>query len=140
MKVKERKPISKLKKEVRAIFSQYIRLRDALKTTGDPNYVNCITCTKLIPVKEAQAGHFIDCRHSATLFDETNVHAQCPRCNVFLDGNILEYRRQINKRYGEDYDVQLEEKALETKKFTRDELLELKELYSEKIRELLKEV
>jgi hypothetical protein len=137
-KTKERKgkSIGKLKKEVRAIFSQYIRLRDALKATGDPNYCVCITCTKLIPVKEAQAGHFIDCRHSATLFDETNVHAQCARCNVYLDGNILEYRRQIIRLYGEGYDVQLEMKAVETKKFTKAELIELKELYTQKIKEL----
>ena len=130
------KPISKLKKEVRRLFSEYIRLRDALLTTGDSLYVNCITCSKLIPIKQAQAGHFIDCRHSATLFDEANVHAQCARCNVYLDGNILEYRRQIINKYGEGYDIQLEEKAMQAKKFTRSELESLKEKYKEKIKEL----
>jgi hypothetical protein len=140
VKLRKTKSISRLKKEVREVFSKYIRLRDCLRTTGTLEYCNCITCSRLIAFKEAQAGHFVDCRHSPTLFDETNVHAQCARCNVYLDGEILKYRREIIRLYGEGYDVQLEEKAIETKKFTRDELLDLKELYAQKIRELLKEV
>ena len=133
------KSTAKLKKEALEVFSQYIRLRDSLRTTGDLNYCKCITCTILKSPKELHAGHFIDRRHSPTLFDETNVHAQCPRCNVYLDGNILEYRRQIIKLYGEGYDIKLEEKAMGTKKFTRDELMELKEYYTQKVKELLKE-
>jgi len=141
MKVKERKPksIAKLKKEALDVFSKYIRLRDSLKTTGDPNYCKCITCTILKSPKELHAGHFIDRRHSPTLFDETNVHAQCPRCNVYLDGNILEYRRQIIRLYGEGYDIELEDKSMGIKKFTRANLVGLKELYTLKFKELLKQ-
>ena len=138
MKVKERKTKSKakLKEEALEVFSRYIRLRDSLRTMGDPNYCKCITCTIMKSPKELHAGHFIDRRHSPTLFDETNVHAQCPRCNVYLDGNILEYRRQIIRLYGEGYDIELEEKATGTKKFTRTELIELKRTYTRKIKEL----
>ena len=133
------KSVKKLKKQVGDIFSQYVRMRDCLKTTGTLTHCKCITCTKLLELKEAQAGHFVDRRHSATLFDETNVHAQCGRCNVYLDGEILKYRREIIRLYGEGYDVQLEEKAIETKKFTIAELEEMKETYKEKIKELLKQ-
>ena len=138
MKVKERKTKSKarLKEEALEVFSRYIRLRDSLRTMGDLNYCKCITCTIMKSPKELHAGHFIDRRHSPTLFDETNVHAQCPRCNVYLDGNILEYRRQIIRLYGEGYDIELEEKATGTKKFTRIELIELKRTYTQKIKEL----
>jgi hypothetical protein len=139
MKERKTKSISKLKKEVSEVLGQYVKLRDALRTTGDLNYCKCITCTILKPRKEFHAGHFIDRRHNVTLFDETNIHAQCPRCNVYLDGNILEYRRQIIRLYGEGYDVQLEDKAMEIKHFTRDELIELKEKYTQKVRELLKQ-
>jgi len=139
IKKPKHKSVAKLKKEALEVFSQYIRLRDSLRTTGDLNYCKCITCTILKSPKELHAGHFIDRRHSPTLFDETNVHAQCPRCNVYLDGNILEYRRQIIKLYGEGYDIKLEEKAMGTKKFTIAELEEMKETYKEKIKELLKE-
>ena len=131
--------LSSLKRKVWVLFSLYIRMRDCLKTTGTLTHCKCITCTKLLELKEAQAGHFVDRRHSATLFDETNVHAQCGRCNVYLDGEILKYRREIIRLYGEGYDVQLEEKAIETKKFTIAELEEMKEAYKEKIKELLKQ-
>jgi hypothetical protein len=130
------KSIAKLKKEALAIVGRYIKLRDSLKTTGDPEWCKCITCTALKKRTEMQAGHFIDRRHGMTLLDETNIHAQCPRCNIFLDGNILEYRRQIIRLYGEGYDVQLEDKSLEEKKFTVDELEDLKKLYTQKIKEL----
>jgi hypothetical protein len=136
VKLRKTKSIGKLKKEVREVFSQYIRLRDCLRTTGTLEYCNCITCSRLISFKEAQAGHFVDCRHNATLFDETNVHAQCARCNVYLDGEILKYRREIIRLYGEGYDVKLEEKAMGIKHFTRDELIGLEEEFTRKIREL----
>jgi len=51
----------------------------------------------------------------------------------------LEYRRQIIRLYGEGYDVQLEEKNMETKQFTITELESLKEEFTQKVKELLKE-
>jgi len=139
IKKPKHKSVTKLKKEVRKVFSDYIRLRDCLRTTGSPDYGNCITCTKLTPRKLLQAGHFVDCRHNATLFDETNVHAQCARCNVYLDGEILKYRREIIRLYDEGHDVRLEEKAVEVKQFTVSELEGMKEYYTQKIEELLKQ-
>jgi len=130
------KSVPKLKKEALEVFGKYIRLRDAWRTVGSAEYCHCCTCGAIKSPKEMHAGHFIDSRHSPTLFDETNVHAQCPRCNLFLNGNILEYRRQILRRYGEGYDVQLEQKGLGIKKFTRDELIDLKEFYRKKLKEL----
>ena len=138
LKVKERKTksISKLKKEVRDVVSQYVRMRDSLRTTGTLEYVNCITCSRLLRWKEAHAGHFVDCRYNATRFDETNIHAQCAQCNVYRGGEILKYRREIIRLYGEGYDVQLEEKAMEIKQFTVSELEGLKEIFTKKIKEL----
>jgi hypothetical protein len=134
--IARKKSIPKLKKEVLEVFSQYIRLRDAQKTTGTKEFVACITCGKVMAVKEAQAGHFISRRQANTLFDETNVHAQCVRCNIFLGGNLLEYRLQINKLYGGDYDLILKERGNQIKKFTREELVRLKEELMQKIKEL----
>ena len=142
MKIKKPKckSISKLKKGVNDIVSKYVRLRDCLRTTGTLDYCNCITCSRLLHRKEAQAGHFVDRRYGATLFDETNIHAQCAQCNIYRGGEVLKYRREIVRLYGEGYDVQLEEKAMETKKFTVAELEELKETFTQKIKELEKEV
>lgn len=135
----KRKTISQLKKDFWKVFSLYIRMRDALKTTGDINNGKCITCGRLVPIKKADAGHFISRRYNGTLFDETNVHLQCKKCNAF--GGILiekEYRKQIVKKYGEGYDIQLEERAMEIKKFTPSELETLIDTYKSKI-EALKE-
>lgn len=140
IKKSKHKSVAKLKKKVSAIFSVYVRMRDCLRTTGDIRYCNCITCSRLLDRKVAHAGHFVDRRYSATLFDETNVHAQCPQCNVYRGGEVLKYRREIIRLYGEGYDVQLEEKAMETKQFSIAELEELKETFTRKIKELEKEV
>lgn len=69
--------ITKLKKTAWQEFSKWIRLRDCVKTTGDTESGVCITCGKLIPFKQSQAGHFIAGRTNAVLFDEDIVHLQC---------------------------------------------------------------
>ena len=136
MKIKKkvkRKTLPQAKKQVWDLFSRYIRLRDCLKTTGDVNYGKCITCSRLCKLTEADAGHFVSRRFNSVLFDERNVHLQCKQCNGF-GGQILEYRRQIIKLYGEGADIELEDKAQEIKKFTILELEELALYYKEKLR------
>ncbi len=132
---KKQPSVSALKKKCWTQFSQYIRLRDCLKTTGDVNYGKCITCGRLVGITRADAGHFISRRFNSTLFDEKNVHLQCKQCNAF-GGHPLEYRRQIVKLYGEGYDTQLEDKATEIKKFTPQDLIDLTEYYKNKIKKL----
>ena len=132
------KPMTKkgLKKKVWAVFSIYIRLRDCLKTTGSPDYGKCITCNNVYSFSNLQAGHFIPGRHPAYLFCEKGVNAQCARCNKWLEGNTLEYRRKIIEMYGEGADEVLEQQAKQTKKFTIEELQGLLREYREKIKEL----
>ena len=127
--------LSNAKRKTWRVFSLYIRMRDCLHTTGDLDYGKCITCSRLVKRQEADAGHFISRRYNSTFFDEKNVSLQCKQCNL-SGGQILEYRRQIIKRYGENADVELEDKAMETKKWTIDELSELAEIYKAKIKEL----
>ena len=130
------KSIKRLKSEAWDIFSEYIRKRDCLRTTGDIDWGKCITCQSLIQRKAGDAGHFIQGRHNSILFDETCVHLQCRRCNRFLGGEPLKYRREIVRMYGEGYDIKLEEQAMETKQFTIPELEELKTSLRKKIKEL----
>ena len=121
------------KKRAWTYFSKYIRLRDALKTTGDIHYCKCFTCGRIESIKNMDAGHFVSRKFNSTLFNEYNTHAQCTHCNTFLGGNQLEYRRQLIKLYGEGIDIELEDKATETKKYTIPELEELIEELKEKI-------
>ena len=117
-------------------FSKYIRLRDCLKTTGTLTHGKCITCGKLLSIGFCDAGHFVSRRYNSTLFDEKNCHIQCRYCNRFLNGNLLEYRRQIIKLYGESADIELEDKAMEIKKYTSQDLTELERCYKIEIENL----
>ncbi len=120
------------------MFSKYIRLRDCLRTSGTPEQGKCITCGKLLLISFCDAGHFISRRHNSTLFDETNCHVQCRYCNRYLNGNLLEYRRQIIKLYGKGADIALEKKARETRKYSLEDLTTLEKEYKIKIEELVK--
>ncbi len=135
--MKKRKTLSALKTETWHEFSIYIRTRDCLRTTGSPDYGECFTCDETKEFAKLDAGHFIPGRHSANLFSERGVQAQCKTCNGFHGGRPLEYRRQIIKRYGEGVDEELEEIASQVKQFSRQELIDLKEYYKDKTRELM---
>jgi hypothetical protein len=135
-KPKKKPSVASLKRKAWILFSQYIRLRDCLKTTGTLTHGKCITCGKLIPYDSGDAGHFVSRRYNSTLFDEKNCHLQCRYCNRYLNGNLLEYRRKIINLYGEGFDIQLEDKATEIKKYTPSELVKLIEELKNKIKDL----
>jgi len=133
-----RKPptLAKVKKKLWIIFSEFIRKRDGLETTGTTEWGMCITCGKRYHYKMLQAGHFIAGRHNAGLFSEKGTHAQCYNCNINLKGNTLVYRRALIVKYGEGIDEQLEKEAQEIKQFTIPELEEMIISYKQIIKEL----
>jgi len=139
IKKPKHKSVRKLKGECRVLLSRYVRLRDCKRTTGTLEYCKCISCMRMIDYKTAQAGHLVDARHASTLFDLMNVNAQCPRCNIFLDGNILMYRKALVALHGEDAVNALEDRATEEKHFTVPELEKKKEDLKQKIKELEQE-
>jgi hypothetical protein len=58
-----------------------------------------------------QAGHYYStsqCPQPSMVFNEQNVHGQCIRCNMFLEGNRQGYLKGLLKRYGKDYVGSLE--------------------------------
>lgn len=138
LRKKKAQGIDSLKSKVWDIFSKYIRMRDCLRTKGNLDWGNCITCGTMINRKDGDAGHFIQGRRNSILFSEKCVHLQCRRCNRFLGGEPLKYRRAIIKLYGEGIDIELEDLGMETKKFSIPELEELKAYYTERIREFEK--
>ena len=83
-------------------FSRYIRLRDCLESTGDPNWGICCTCKQKTEFNGLQAGHFIGGRGNSILLHEECVHAQCMRCNIWLKGNLVEYYIFMLNRYGQE--------------------------------------
>ena len=112
-------------KEAQTIFNKFVRLRD----TG----LNCISCDK--PPLKKNAGHYFSSGgHSNVRFDEDNVHLQCEACNTYLSGNLLNYQIGIEKRIGAQRLMELQGKAHETKKWTKDELKQIIETYKQKLK------
>lgn len=130
-------PISTEKKKVKLdrVFSQYIRLRDMM--TG--GYFRCISCGKLLPIKYADCGHYINRKHMSTRFSEVNCNAQCKSCNRFDEGNIQGYRRGLVAKYGEEKVLLLEAKKYEVRKYSDFEYDALIEHYQKEIKKILKE-
>lgn len=137
MRGRSTRKLAVVKRRVWEVFSKYIRMRDCLLATGSVEYGECITCGEPLPFKQLQAGHFIPGRYNAYLFSERGVHSQCAHCNYTLEGNTLEYRRQIIKLYGEGADLELEQEAKQIKKYTVSELEELLVYFQEKINTLV---
>jgi len=88
------------KKSVWKIFSEYIRLKECIETTGTPDFGICCSCGQTVEYKNLQAGHFISGRTNSVLFDECLVHIQCVQCNIYKHGNYIEYEFYMINRYG----------------------------------------
>ena len=113
------------------VFNQYIRLRDQ----GKP----CIACDNK-NMKKINASHFYSAGgHMAVRFDERNVHSGCEYCNTYLSGNLLNYRENLLKKLGYEEFERLSADAMQTRKYTREELKEIISVYNEKIKQLTNE-
>lgn len=135
--IKKEKKLSWYKDKAWEAFSRFIRTRDCLFTTGDPDWGKCVTCQKMTPFKQLQAGHFIAGRSNAILFDEQAVNIQCYGCNVGKKGNYVEYYEYMLERYGRDVITELRGKKYMTVKFDRTMLTAIKEHYEEETQKLL---
>jgi hypothetical protein len=111
-----------------SIFSQYIRLRYSKNEIA-----TCVTCGKQDHWKKMQNGHFISRKHYATRFDEDNCQVQCSGCNVFRYGE----QYLFSKYLGADLSEELLMKSRKIQKFSDNELLDMIELYNEKVNNLL---
>lgn len=113
-------------------FSRFIRIRDALRTTGTIDKCVCCSCGKILPafgLRCIQAGHFIPGRRSSILFEETGVHGQCYWCNTGLKGNWPGYYAFMLLTYGQDEVDRLLLLRKRTRKFTVGELETMRDCY-----------
>jgi len=133
---KERKEALKSRndwiKETQVAFNAYIRERDKDQT--------CICCGK--PLGESKLGGGFDCGHYRSTgsaphlrFNEDNAHGQTKFCNRYRAGNAVDYRLGLIKRIGLER-VEALEADNEPRKWTIDELKELKQKYKLKLKEL----
>jgi hypothetical protein len=114
-------------KEAQRVFNKFIRLRDK----SEP----CISCQRF-HTGQYHAGHFRTTAAAPELrFCEDNVYRQCAPCNNHLSANILEYRKNLVKKLGDEKVEWLESKH-PPKKWTIEELQEIKKIYKQKCKEL----
>lgn len=114
-------------REAQIAFNRFIRLRDF----DQP----CISCGRYHS-GQYHAGHYRTVgSHPELRFNELNCHKQCSVCNNHKSGNIVEYRLNLIQRIGSDK-LDWLEGPHEAKKYTIDELKEIKKTYTKKAREL----
>ena len=123
--------ITALKKKAWAELSKAIRMEAA---DDDGGYVECVTCKRVRHFKDnMHAGHFIDSRANAILFDERGIHPQCYGCNVLCNGQKDEYWVFMEQHYGREVIDELRLAKWEIVKFTADELREKTAAYKARV-------
>lgn len=90
------------KKRAWDAFSQWVRVRDCIASTGLPFCGMCITCDTRFHIRYLDAGHCFAGRSNAGLFHEQLVNAQCRRCNQLLNGRLKKYRMIMEAKYSEE--------------------------------------
>ena len=137
--VKKKLPtISKIEKKLDAIFSRFIRLRDALKTTWTTTDLICYTCGKFTPVKDWHNMHFISRRFKRLRWSEVNCRGWCYACNVMLHGNYIVYTRKMQEDNWIEFVDELIRLSKEIYKADREWIKERTEYYEQEVLKLSK--
>lgn len=107
-----------------------------LKARDKDGNVKCVTCGRVRPANQRsmQGGHFIAAKHTATCFDERNIHVQCNQCNERYEGSA--YRAFMVREYGYEVVRELETASKEKREWTIEELATMYVRFNEEIREL----
>lgn len=116
-----------LAREAQVAFNAYIRERDS--------HLPCISCGRHHQ-GQYHAGHYRTVGANPELrFEELNCHKQCAPCNNHKSGDIVNYRINLVKRIGREA-VDWLEGPHEAKRYTAEQLREIKREYRRKVREL----
>jgi RNase P subunit RPR2 len=126
------KTISKLKKELDKIFSLYIRLRKATPQ----GMTTCFTCGTQKHYKKMHAGHFMSRKHLSTRWNEDNVQVQCPKCNLFGQGEQYTFGKLLDVRIDEGTAENLEQLSRTTTKIMRYEYEDMIKEYKKKLKDV----
>jgi len=106
------------------VFSQYIRLKDAINEIA-----TCVTCGKKDHWKKLQCGHFMSRRHYSTRWDINNVGVQCYGCNITNQGMQYAFSKYLTQ-FDNNLPDNLLIKSQKTVKFADVDLIEMIEKYN----------
>ncbi|MCH9717429.1 MAG: recombination protein NinG [Gammaproteobacteria bacterium] len=121
---------SKLMSEAKKAFQAWVRKRDE----GKP----CISCGKLT-AEQWDGSHFFKAEvYRGVVFHENNVNKACSYCNRWLDGNLIRYRENLVCKIGliEVRELENEADTTRNKKWSRGDLIEIRDRYKKLIKEL----
>ena len=122
---------TKLVKKLDTIFSIYIRRRNAVEDIAE-----CFTCGKRDHWKRLQNGHFQSRKYYSTRWDKLNCQVQCPKCNIFNQGEQYAFSKKLDQQYGEGTSNELSLKAKVLSKLTTNEIEEIIETYKNLVSKL----
>ena len=108
-------------------FANYIKMRDAIRSTGTLAEVECFTCGELLPRGAAQAGHIISRSYQGALFNEKVVFAQCVHCNYTREGNHILGFFRLCEMVGHDRAVKIIFDSIKPKPLTMEDLVDIEE-------------
>jgi len=121
--------------EQAAVLLQRLR---RLEESDDNGYCQCITSGVIGHFSEFQGGHYMGRRHTNTKLEKDNIWPQSPGDNCFLmktSRGVAIYRRNLVEKIGEERVRGLEDLAGVTRKYTRQEALDLIEQFKREIKD-----
>lgn len=111
-----------------------------VKAADNDGNVQCVTCGVIRHYRDRmQGGHFIGRKWLATKLLEENIHPQCACCNGPLKGNMIQYTLFMIDTYGTEFVEELERLKHESRKYYRDEVLEIIKETKELIKQIMDE-
>jgi hypothetical protein len=113
-------------------FSLFIRTRDSQPYEG--RAFKCISCHRVLPIEQADCGHYVNRSHMSVRFNEKNCYAQCRHCNRFMEGNIQDYRKGLIEKIGLQQVELIESMKHLTNKISTFELELLAKHYKQEIK------
>jgi len=122
-------PLPKFLKAAEKSLNAYVRQRD--------RYHGCISCEKPAHWDGLwTASHYKSVgSNSALRYNLFNINKGCSECNLFLSGNIGEYRRRLVLKLGAERVEWLDRQNI-TRRYDRDYLIRMAKIFNKKTRRL----
>ncbi|HRP30481.1 MAG TPA: recombination protein NinG [Agriterribacter sp.] len=130
MVIKE-EDLSSLIEDADAVFSQWVRLKNA----SQKGFAKCFTCGIEKHWTILQNGHYIKRSNLYLRWDERNCRPQCQQCNEMDYGNIPAYTERLEKECKGITDI-LRSDAVLAHKPTREEIRQIIAEYTPKVKAL----
>ena len=114
------KPVTlpKLLKKAQEAVNKRVRERDS-----EDGFFTCISCKRVLPVDQMNAGHFVPVKNSSYLrFNQFNINGECVRCNCFDEFHLVGYRKNLIEKIGIDMVKWLEDNSRRLHKWSKDEI------------------